>query len=835
MSKEKIFLIGKEDEEISKKLKNYNKENFENKSDLESDFESTCGVHNFEKIYVIIFDELIEDYYKFYSQNFKNMYNLLINIFFCKNSYKHLGKDYINDSTFINSGVITSNFDYILEYIEEEQNNKSNNNKIKKNLSETDKNEIDIDLHKNSGFNEKYFYYFEDIKDLILPTFIKDLIKKMLDNKIIENHINKKDLIWLQNLLLYKYPLSLSKYILPSEEKIINVPYEILSKYFLYLYTMEIDEKFHYQFYSDLNRNLTHDILKKNNGDEILSLDIYRQYINILFYGIGNGIFRSFEYNEDNGKEFKLYRGHRMSKETFEKINKLFSEKENNKNCGIMLYIKNFFSFSKSEEIAKKFLEKKDDNYKILFVLEVKKKKNYYNNIEIDYDNTLFPEEEEVLFFPISCFIIKDIKNEGEIKKIELKFFDDYEQDIKDLKSNKKDENWKEKLENAFLNDYGKLVYNLYKDFLQIYEEHIEELYKEKIIAKKPNLNTEYSKEGNIVKVKFLEINYQRLDSISRNINIEEIEEVIYKINEEDIKKGYIRILGENKKGDDFLKINKDKAYLIINGKKEDLCYTYKIDKGKNEFKIKFVFTKKITDLSYLFSDCTSLSNISALRNWDVKNVTNFSFLFNNCSSLTDISALETWNVSKGINFTCLFGKCSSLKDIWYLHNWNVENGEHFSYLFYECSSLVNIGGLKKWNVGKGKFFSCLFSGCIELYNISPLRNWNVKNGIFFNYLFDRCISLKKTIDLQKWDVSNGNYFDHLFCDCKELFDLSGLKDWKVNNVCDFSYSFYNCFSLTDLSPIKNWNVRNGKKFLNMFNNYQIDNNTKPDWFYKVT
>ena len=59
-------------------------------------------------------------------------------------------------------------------------------------------------------------------------------------------------------------------------------------------------------------------------------------------------------------------------------------------------------------------------------------------------------------------------------------------------------------------------------------------------------------------------------------------------------------------------------------------------------------------DFSYMFSGCESLSDIKALKNWNISNGNNFKAMFCGCSSLSDIKALENWNVSK-YEFSSMF------------------------------------------------------------------------------------------------------------------------------------------------------------------------------------
>ena len=41
--------------------------------------------------------------------------------------------------------------------------------------------------------------------------------------------------------------------------------------------------------------------------------------------------------------------------------------------------------------------------------------------------------------------------------------------------------------------------------------------------------------------------------------------------------------------------------------------------------------TKNVTNMSYMFCDCTSLNNLSSISKWNTKNVTDMSFMFSDC------------------------------------------------------------------------------------------------------------------------------------------------------------------------------------------------------------
>ena len=645
------------------------------------------------------------------------------------------------------------------------------------------------------------------------------LIELFCKYKFIDKLITNRELYEFQRFLLYNYNNNedLHDYILPSRDKILKVPYNILGKYFLYLYTIESN------FYKKLNQNLTYDEC----------LDTYRQYIYVLLFSLSKGSLKSFKKNEKGS--MKLYRGSKMAENEYKKIKEKFDKKS--KEEKLMFFCKNFLSFSKDEGTAEQFASNSSGNFVgCKYTLTIEDSSDYFNNIDVGDNSAFEDEEQEVLFFPFSCFTINKIEEEKEnkFKVLYIKYLSGVNEIVKNQVKNKPNDTIKKKLEDVFLNGYGKYIYNLFNDITKVYDLYIEEEIGIKIESNIPNINATYEDEKDIVVETFKEVNQIKFQ-INEHENIENIlDEVIYDVKDTDFDElGYIRIIGESKNENDFLKLNKEKAYLIINGKKENLCYKYKLNKGKN--KIKFVFREEPTNLSFLFCDCISLSNISALAKWKVGKVTDFRFLFSGCIKLSDISALSNWDVSNGINFSYMFYKCSSIRNLSGLKKWNVGNGNHFSYLFYKCSDLKDITGLKNWDMSNGIFFTCLFCGCSSLSDISPLKKWNVSNGKFFDYLFAGCTNLKDIEGLENWDVSNGNYFNYLFWECNNLKNISGLKNWEVNNGINFSYMFYNCFSLSNITALKYWNINNGENFVCMFGKCHILDNTKTSWFDKAT
>ena len=231
----------------------------------------------------------------------------------------------------------------------------------------------------------------------------------------------------------------------------------------------------------------------------------------------------------------------------------------------------------------------------------------------------------------------------------------------------------------------------------------------------------------------------------------------------------------ENIFGENFVKNNKEKIELVINGIKNKLVKKYKLKRGENNIQI--IVKDKLINLKDMFNGCRTLKNIDELKYLDTKDITDFSYMFSGCSSLSNIKSLENWNVSNGINFSDMFYGCSSLSNIKSLENWNVSKGTNFSHMFRGCSSLLDIKSLENWNVSNGTNFSVMFSYCSSLSNIKSLENWNVSKGTDFSAMFSYCSSLSDIKSLENWNVSKGTNFSDMFLGCSSLSNIKSLEN----------------------------------------------------------
>jgi len=109
-------------------------------------------------------------------------------------------------------------------------------------------------------------------------------------------------------------------------------------------------------------------------------------------------------------------------------------------------------------------------------------------------------------------------------------------------------------------------------------------------------------------------------------------EEIIYDIDGE-----IIDIFGKK-----FVNKNKNICKMIIDNKEYEIVEQFNVkDYNHTKLKIELKGIDNVTDMSYMFSGCSSLSSSSNISKWNTNKVTNMSYMFSGCAlllSLPDIS-----------------------------------------------------------------------------------------------------------------------------------------------------------------------------------------------------
>lgn len=161
------------------------------------------------------------------------------------------------------------------------------------------------------------------------------------------------------------------------------------------------------------------------------------------------------------------------------------------------------------------------------------------------------------------------------------------------------------------------------------------------------------------------------------------------------------------------------------------------------QYDLNFINTNKITNMSYLFTNCEYNFDVS---NWDMSNVTDTNYMFNGCNSFD--CDLSTWDVSNVTYMSHMFSGCNNFKGKG-LENWNISKAQFMNSMFEDCKKFNC--DLSRWDVSKVKDMKYMFYCCTE-FEGKGLDKWNLSKRTDIRYIFDG--KNKKIIDkvkMPKW------------------------------------------------------------------------------------
>ena len=103
---------------------------------------------------------------------------------------------------------------------------------------------------------------------------------------------------------------------------------------------------------------------------------------------------------------------------------------------------------------------------------------------------------------------------------------------------------------------------------------------------------------------------------------------------------------------------------------------------------MEYLNTSEVTDMSYMFANCTSLKSLD-LSHFNTAKVTNMVGMFISCTSLTSLN-LSSFNTSKVTKMFNMFNGCYSLNSL-NLSSFNTSNVTSMGQMFYGCENLKTI------------------------------------------------------------------------------------------------------------------------------------------------
>ena len=273
---------------------------------------------------------------------------------------------------------------------------------------------------------------------------------------------------------------------------------------------------------------------------------------------------------------------------------------------------------------------------------------------------------------------------------------------------------------------------------------------------------------------------------------------------------------------------------------------------------LEYLNTEKVTNMSYMFFNCSSLTSLD-VTHFNTAKVTNMNRLFAYCSSLTSLDVTH-FNTAKVTNMNSMFESCSSLTslDVTYFNTANVTGMNN---MFYSCSALTTIYASDNFVTDKVEYSYNMFYDCTSLKGttleyVASKTDHNYANcgtdGYFtpgcgyaefdnatgtltFSYkvvkpegAYDLNVGItepgwrthKNEIKKVVFDTSFANARPtscyYWFYECKNLANIEGIENLNTEKVTNMELMFANCSTLTSLDVTK-FNTANVTTFMSMF------------------
>lgn len=225
--------------------------------------------------------------------------------------------------------------------------------------------------------------------------------------------------------------------------------------------------------------------------------------------------------------------------------------------------------------------------------------------------------------------------------------------------------------------------------------------------------------------------------------------------------------------------------------------------------------------LSNMFYNCNNLK-ITATDIPNFSNVTDMSGLFSNCSSITTIPNIGKWDTSQVTNMSNMFANVYNFNDD--ITKWNTSNVTNMSSMFscYTNNNSKFNQPIGSWDVSKVTDMSSMFSGA-KSFN-QPLAAWNTANVTSMRGMFYGATVFNQPI--ANWNTGKVTGMSSMFYNA-DAFNQP-LNTWDVSNVTNMYSMFYNASKFNQ--PLDQWNVSKVYDLSSMFYNASAFNQNIGMW-----
>ena len=207
--------------------------------------------------------------------------------------------------------------------------------------------------------------------------------------------------------------------------------------------------------------------------------------------------------------------------------------------------------------------------------------------------------------------------------------------------------------------------------------------------------------------------------------------------------------------------------------------------------------TAKVTDMSTMFYNCSSLTSLD-VTHFNTANVTDMSYMFQNCLKLPSLD-VTNFNTAKVTDMSYMFTSCKKLPSL-DVTNFNTAKVTDMSSMFSSCSKLTSLD-VTNFNTVNVKKMSRMFTGCSALTSLD-VTNFNSENVTNMSYMFNNCSKLT-SLDVSNFNTKKVTNMSFMFSYCSTLTTIYVNDKFVIDKVTNGSYMFDNCTNLKDYAPSK--------------------------------
>ena len=201
---------------------------------------------------------------------------------------------------------------------------------------------------------------------------------------------------------------------------------------------------------------------------------------------------------------------------------------------------------------------------------------------------------------------------------------------------------------------------------------------------------------------------------------------------------------------------------------------------------------EKVTDMSYMFDSCTSLTSLDVSK-FDTSNVMSMYQMFNNCRELSNLN-VSNFDTSNVRNMAYMFCGCASLTAL-DVSNFDTSKVTNMHSMFYNCWKLTSLD-VSNFNTSRVTDMSWMFTYCRGLTELN-VKNFDTSKATNMSAMFYNCTSLTD-LNISKFNTSKVTDMSWMFSNCSSLASLN-LSTFDTSKVTSMSHMFYNCSNLTNL------------------------------------